>query len=95
MGAAAYNRGSRLISAQLDREAEGRRRVARSVQALYVIEDAPHEPFTEPALEDAIHALVSLGLTRREAVARLEKIPDRATMPLSELLRRVLKSGDQ
>ena len=66
MGAAAYNRGSRLISAQLDREAEERR--VRRVQALYVIEDAPDEPFS---LADFAACNPDLEHADRDAIERL------------------------
>jgi holliday junction DNA helicase RuvA len=70
----------------------GPKRAARILGKLQ--ETAPTEISTEPALENAINALMSLGLTRREAVARLDKIPERVSLDLNELLRRVLKTGN-
>jgi len=57
-------------------------------------ESAPIAVGTEPALEGATSALMSLGLTRRESLARLERIPDRTSLPLNELLQRALKAGN-
>lgn len=45
-----------------------------------------------PVLKDAVSALVSLGLTQREAWSRLEQIKDRHTLNLNELLRSALKT---
>jgi Holliday junction DNA helicase RuvA len=54
-------------------------------------EAAPAARSTEPVLEHAIHALVSLGLTRAEAGKRLERIANRAELGLTELLARALR----
>ena len=45
-----------------------------------------------PYLEDALAALVSLGLTRGDALTRLERVPDRSQLSLNELLTRALKA---
>jgi Holliday junction DNA helicase RuvA len=71
----------------------GPKRAARILGQLQ--ETAPAEVAAEPALESAISALISLGLTRREAVARLEKIPDRAARSLNDLLRLALRAGNE
>jgi Holliday junction DNA helicase RuvA len=55
-------------------------------------ETAPAATPTLPGLESAISALMSLGLTRREAMTRLEKVPDRARLSLNELLHQALRS---
>jgi Holliday junction DNA helicase RuvA len=41
--------------------------------------------------EEAIKALTALGLTRREARERLKRIPDRANLSLTEILKEALK----
>ena len=46
-----------------------------------------------PYLEDAVAALVSLGLTRGDALARLDRVPDRDRLSLNELLTRALKAN--
>jgi Holliday junction DNA helicase RuvA len=45
----------------------------------------------DPQIEQGVTALMSLGLTRAEALRRLELIPNRAELELSELLTRALK----
>jgi len=49
---------------------------------------------TEPGLEPAIATLISLGLTRSEALKRLERIPNRTSLPLNELLTQALRCQD-
>ena len=49
----------------------------------------------KPILADAQSALMSLGLTRREAKARLEKVTLTDEMSLAELLKLALKEGSQ
>ena len=44
--------------------------------------------------EPATNALMALGLTRGEAQKRLERIPERAGLPLSEVLTRALRIAD-
>jgi Holliday junction DNA helicase RuvA len=46
-----------------------------------------------PYLEDALAALTSLGLTRSDALARLDRVPDRDQLSLNELLTRALKAN--
>jgi Holliday junction DNA helicase RuvA len=46
-----------------------------------------------PYLEDAVAVLVSLGLTRKDAVAQLDRVPNRDQLSLNELLTRALKAG--
>lgn len=41
--------------------------------------------------EDAVKALTALGLNRKEAMARLKKIPDISKLSLDEILRQALK----
>jgi holliday junction DNA helicase RuvA len=48
----------------------------------------------EPALEQAIAALNSLGLTRAEALKRLERIANRSQLALTDLLSQALKHTD-
>ncbi len=49
--------------------------------------------FQKPEVnEDAIKALVSLGLKRNEAKERLKKIPNAESLPLPEILRLALKN---
>jgi Holliday junction DNA helicase RuvA len=45
-----------------------------------------------PYLEDAVSALVSLGLTRSDALARLDNVPGRDQLSLNELLTLALKA---
>jgi Holliday junction DNA helicase RuvA len=46
-----------------------------------------------PYLEDAVAALVSLGLTRGDALARLDRVPNRDRLSLNELLTLALKAA--
>jgi Holliday junction DNA helicase RuvA len=48
-------------------------------------------PAADLQIEQGVTALMSLGLTRAEALRRLELIPNRAELELSELLTRALK----
>jgi holliday junction DNA helicase RuvA len=45
-------------------------------------------------IENALSALMSLGLTRREAMSRLDRIPNRSELTLNELLHIALKVAD-
>lgn len=56
--------------------------------------DIQPELAPDPQLESAISALLSLGLTRSEAMNRLDQIPDRAGRPLNEILMLALKCKD-
>jgi Holliday junction DNA helicase RuvA len=55
---------------------------------------APAHTPTEPGLEPALAALTSLGLTRSEALRRLEAIPERASLTLNDLLMRTLRCDE-
>jgi Holliday junction DNA helicase RuvA len=52
----------------------------------------PERTGSLPYLEDAVAALVSLGLTRGDALARLDRVPNRDQLSLNELLTRALKA---
>jgi Holliday junction DNA helicase RuvA len=56
-------------------------------------ETEPAQTESLPYLEDAVSALTALGLTRRDAAARLDKIEKRDQLSLNELLTRALKAG--
>ena len=48
----------------------------------------------EPHDEQAVTALTALGLTRAESLKRLERIADRASLPLSEVLTLALRQKE-
>jgi Holliday junction DNA helicase RuvA len=53
----------------------------------------PERTGSLPYLEDALAALISLGLTRGDALARLDRVPNRDQLSLNELLTRALKAN--
>lgn len=48
-------------------------------------------PQAEPRDDEAVEALMALGLNRREAQERLRRIPDRSSLSLPEVLKEALK----
>jgi len=94
---AGLNLLSRLSPSEISAAiAEGRAEVMRSVPGIgpkkadsiikKLQQEAPAESLTEPILADAESALVSLGLTHKEARQRLTRIATHREMSLQELL---------
>lgn len=63
----------------------------RAARILGQLEATATVPAADSHIESALTALISLGLTRHEAMSRFDRIPNRSELALNDLLRQALR----